>query len=126
VGINPSSTGVSFVSKEIYYLFLVGYFSHVVLDMWNKNGVPFLWPMREYVFVIPGRKFWRIEVGSRGETIALVLFFVASLCLYQIQGLGFYRMIHLLTKDIGYAQEDFIKYSSTNFTTLKSSFNKAY
>jgi inner membrane protein len=109
-------------SKEIYYLLLAGYFSHVVLDMFNKNGVPFFWPLREYIFVIPGRRSWRVEVGSRGEVVVLVLFFIASVVLYHFQGMGFYRMLHLVVKDISYARDDFIKYSSSNFTTLRGKF----
>lgn len=111
-----------FVSREFYYLFLLGYTSHIVLDTWNKNGVPLLWPLDQYLFVIPYRRSWRIEVGSRGESIALIFFFIVSLGLYQAQGVGFYRLLHLATKDISYAREDFIKYSSSNFTTLRGKF----
>ncbi|MEM4406424.1 MAG: thermonuclease family protein [Candidatus Methanomethylicaceae archaeon] len=110
------------LAKDIYYLCLIGYASHIALDMWNKNGVSFLWPLKEYTFVIPARRAWRVEVGSSGETAVLIIFFSASIVLYHFQGVGFYRMLHLITKDISYARDDFIKYSSTNFTTLKGKF----
>ncbi|MBF8302614.1 MAG: rane-bound metal-dependent hydrolase, partial [Candidatus Dadabacteria bacterium] len=103
-------------------MFLIGYFSHIALDMWSKNGIPLLWPLYQYVFVIPARRAWRLEVGTRGEMIALVIFLGASLALYHFEGMGFYRALHLLAKSIGFAKDDFIEYSSTNFTTLKGRF----
>ena len=41
---------------------------------------------------------------------------------FHFEGMGFYRILHLLAKSIGFAKDDFIKYSSTNFTMLKGRF----
>lgn len=112
-----------FISKQIYFLLQLGYFSHIALDMWTKTGVPFLWPfLKEHSFVFPGVKSWRIEVGSKPEVAVCVFYVLSSLSLYNFQAMGYDRILSLLIKDISFAKKDFNKYSPKYFTNLKGEF----
>ena len=61
-----------------YWAFLWGYLSHLLLDTFNVNGVPLLWPARVQFWFFPARSM-RIKYGSPAESV------VALICL----GLGF-------------------------------------
>lgn len=64
-----------FPQYSIYTIaFLAGYCSHLFLDMFNKTGIPLLYPRKKRYHIAS------IKTGSRGETvISIALFFVSTI-----------------------------------------------
>lgn len=57
----------------------VGYGAHVLADACTQSGVPFFWPYRRMVHLLP--RGWRFTTGSAAETILGVVI-VAGLAVY--------------------------------------------
>lgn len=75
-------------SPGVYWAFLAGYLSHLLLDTLNVNGVPLLWPWRVQFWFFASRE-WRIRYASPQEaTLALVLALFAFV-LWPVSGQGF-------------------------------------
>ncbi len=75
-------------SPGVYWAFLAGYLSHLLLDTLNVNGVPLLWPWRTHFWMFASRD-WRIRYASPQEaTLALVLALFAFV-LWPVSGQGF-------------------------------------
>lgn len=90
---------------SVYVAFCLGYVSHLLVDCLNKEGVPFLFPKMVW-FVIPGRKRYRIKVGSRAEKLFCAGCIVVAVLMSPLAKNGLYRSLHLLLKDIGSAVKD--------------------
>lgn len=64
-------------AEVVWYSFMIGITSHILMDMPTKLGVPLLWPIR-WKFGIPPFKALRVESGKFAEKY---LFFPALLLL---------------------------------------------
>ena len=60
-----------FKSISCYGTFVLGYWSHIFIDFFNKEGVQIYWPNRKWG-VFPAKAENRIAVGSTAENILLV------------------------------------------------------
>lgn len=75
-------------SPGVWYAFLYGYLSHLLLDTLNINGVPLLWPNpRQWWFF--GSRRMRVPYGSPLEATLSVVFVFLALLLYPLGGDGF-------------------------------------
>lgn len=54
----------------VWYAFLIGMLSHLVMDTFTKEGVPWLLPI-PYKFGLPPLKDFRITTGKRFETLVV-------------------------------------------------------
>jgi inner membrane protein len=77
-----------FWTPSIYFAILIGFISHLIIDCFNKTGIPFFWPSEVY-FVLPGNPRWRIEVGSKAETILCIILFILCAVVWNVQSIGF-------------------------------------
>lgn len=57
------STIVLIDMRMVWYSFMIGAVSHIVMDMFTKAGVPLLWPLK-YKFGFPPFQFLRIQSNS--------------------------------------------------------------
>jgi len=71
-----------------YWAFLWGYLSHLLLDTFNVNGVPLLWPVRVQFWFFPSRSL-RIKYGSQTETYLAVFLLLSGLWLWFSSADGF-------------------------------------
>jgi len=55
----------------VWYAFLIGYISHLVMDSFTKEGVPWLLPV-PYKFGVPPLRRFRITTGKAMETMVLL------------------------------------------------------
>jgi len=70
----------------IWYAFMIGIGSHIIMDMPTKLGVPLLWPWK-FKFGIPPFKSWRVVTGEFAEKYMFfpVLLFSSGYLLYTHQ-----------------------------------------
>lgn len=54
----------------VWYAFLIGYLSHLVMDSFTREGVPWLLPL-PYKFGLPPLKSWRLVTGGKLESLIL-------------------------------------------------------
>lgn len=59
----------------VWYAFLVGYLSHLVMDTFTKEGVPWLLPLPAK-FGLPPLRTFRITTGKKVETLIVLPLFV--------------------------------------------------
>jgi len=76
------------VESAAYWAFLCGYLSHLLLDTFNVNGVPLLWPARVQFWFFPARSM-RIKYGSPAESVVAVVCFVSGIGLWFVGQDGF-------------------------------------
>ena len=72
----------------VWWAFLWGYLSHLLLDTLNVNGVPLLWPAPLQFWMFSGRSL-RIRYGSPAETTLALVLAVLALVVWPIGGDGF-------------------------------------
>ena len=54
----------------VWYAFMLGYLSHLVMDTFTKEGVPWLLPI-PFKFGFPPLRAYRITTGKAGETLVV-------------------------------------------------------
>lgn len=86
--------------------FSIGYFSHLLLDMFNKRGSQLLWwdKTRD---VIPRNHKYRINSGSRSEIMVFVIVLALMFLSLPISKYGFGSTLHWLLATSGSAIEEF-------------------
>jgi len=72
------------------------------------------WPSAIRV-VAPGRRAWRLEVGSKAEMILLPVLIVATVGLYPLSHLGFRDSLQVLLANFDIARDDFIHQAGTHW-----------
>jgi inner membrane protein len=95
-----------------------GFRSHPWIDMLNIRGADLLWPSPIRV-VMPGRRDWRMEVGSKAEMVLLTCLVVACLALYPVSGLGFRGDLQQLLGNFEMARDSFIEQAGTKWFTVE-------
>jgi inner membrane protein len=71
----------------------LGYFSHLLLDMFTLQGVPLLYPFNRAPFVMIGNPEMRIRTGDyRKETICFFIFIMAGLFMQPLFSKGFWTV----------------------------------
>lgn len=102
-----------FASPGVWFAFLYGYLSHLLLDTLNVNGVPLLWPNRLQFWFFPNRKM-RVPYGSPTEsTIALVMLFT-GIFLWPVGSNGFDTAFRRMVATPETAVADYIDMRETN------------
>lgn len=94
-----------------YLMCVLGYWTHIFIDIFNKDGVAILYPYRKWG-VFPVNPDYRIAVGSATENLLLVGLIVLSCLLYPIASVGLNRSLHVLFANISGAVDDYNQYSS--------------
>ncbi len=75
-------------NPSVYWAFLAGYLSHLLLDTLNVNGVPLLWPWRVQFWFFAARE-WRIRYGSPQEATLALFLALFGFVLWPVSGQGF-------------------------------------
>jgi len=83
-----------------------GYLSHLLIDSVNKSGVPLFYPSSIRA-VMPKPEKWRIAVGTKAETIVMVIILIAVFALYPLNQIGLFRTLHRMIKDTQSAIADY-------------------
>lgn len=83
----------------VWWAFMIGMISHLVMDTFTKEGVPWLLPL-PVKFGIPPLKAWRITTDSKIETFVVLPFLLVFNCWFYFQHYG--EIIHLLKHTIVY------------------------
>jgi inner membrane protein len=86
-------------SDIVWWAFMIGVISHLVMDTFTKEGVPWLLPL-PIKFGIPPLKAWRITTDSMVETFIVLPVLLAFNCWFYFQHYG--EIIHLLKHTIVY------------------------
>ncbi len=91
-----------------YWAFLWGYLSHLLLDTFNVNGVPLLWPARVQFWFFPARAL-RIKYASPAESLVAVICLMLGLGLWFIGADGFDTSFRRLVASPETAVIDYLK-----------------
>lgn len=67
-----------YVSHIYATLFFLGYLSHLLLDMFNRTGIPFAYPNKHMVSVA------RVKIGGFGELILAIAFFIMIVAILNL------------------------------------------
>ncbi len=114
---------VYFVLPALYAAIMIGFISHLIIDCINKTGVPFFWPSETY-FVVPGNPRWRIEVGSKGETILCILLVALCGLVLYINSFGLRSLASSFFATPEEAVKEYRKYANSHLMDLEvSGFN---
>lgn len=81
----------------VWWAFMIGAISHLVMDTFTKEGVPWLLPI-PIKFGIPPLKAWRITTDSWVETFVVLPVLLIFNCWFYFQHYG--EIIHLLKHTI--------------------------
>jgi inner membrane protein len=113
------------VNHVAYAMFVMGYFSHPFLDLFNKEGVQLFWPSQKWA-VFPGREEGRLAVGSTAEQVLLAGLVVVATALYPMASVGLDRTLHWLLADIAGAVKDYHAFSpqSEVYAELEGTYRK--
>jgi len=85
------------VKPLYYYSFLLGYFSHILLDCVNVSGVALFHPLPN-ICVFPYSDNYRIKTGSlKGEGILLIVLIILLALYMPVSNLGLFRAVRYLT-----------------------------
>ena len=114
-----------FIWPALYLSLIVGFTSHLIIDCLNKTGIPFFWPSETY-FVLPGNPKWRIEVGSKGETILCALLILGCGLVLYIHSFGFRSLASSFFATPEEAVKEYRKYANSHLMKLElSGFHKS-
>jgi hypothetical protein len=69
-----------------------------MIDAVNKSGVPLFYPSPIRA-VMPKPEKWRIQVGSKSETIVFIIILIAVFALIPLNQIGLFRALHRVIKD---------------------------
>ena len=81
------------IEIPLYSAAIVGYLSHLVLDMSNKEGIEFTWPLG-HRWVFPKSEKYRIAVGSPAEKPLRFLMIGVALLLFLFHTKGPMSVLH--------------------------------
>lgn len=82
----------------VWYAFMIGYLSHLVMDSFTKEGVPWLLPI-PYKFGFPPLKNFRITTGHYGESLLVFPALIAlDIWLFTANYTQFLALFHQLAR----------------------------
>jgi endonuclease YncB( thermonuclease family) len=93
-----------FHDPVLWWAAVIGYGSHLGVDMMTLGGVQLFWPS-DLICVFPGRDEYRIKSGTSQERVFFALVLALALVLYPISQAGVSKLIG----GIGPAQEVWVK-----------------
>jgi len=105
-----------FKLKEIYFCFIFGVFSHILIDAVNKSGVPLFYPHLIRA-VLPKNEKYRIFTASREELIFLGVLSGLALLVLPLNRIGVRGALHYLIKIPQSAASDYLSYSAQGYET---------
>ena len=94
------------IEIPIYSAAIVGYLSHLVLDMSNKEGIEFAWPLR-HRWVFPKSEKYRLSVGSPTEKPLRFLMIGLALLLFLFHTIGPRSVLHRILATPGAASTEY-------------------
>lgn len=115
-----------FWHKEYYLFFSLSYFSHLILDMFNQQGITLFWPDRKRDVV--GRSVMRLPTGDKREFILMIIFISLSLLTLPFSQYGWKNAFGFLLGDHQSAEEIYLrsdKKSYLDFTGVMTDSRKA-
>ncbi len=94
--LHPSWPGLQ--ADVVWWAFMIGYLSHLVMDSLTKEGVPWLWPLPAKVGFPPIRR-WRVTTGKWAEWVIIFPgLLIAEWALIYSQYEAVRQIFHHLTK----------------------------
>ena len=92
---------------DIYFWCVMGgVWSHLWIDMFNLRGIDLFWPSPIRV-VMPGKEEYRMQVGSKSETILMSAFLIACLGLYPLSNVGLWHGLHTILGNFDVARDEY-------------------
>lgn len=80
----------------VWWAFMIGMASHLVMDTLTKEGVPWLLPI-PIKFGIPPIRAWRITTGKIGEVIIFFVILIFGICFCMM---NYQAILHLIHRQI--------------------------
>jgi len=96
---------------DCWLVFLIGYFSHILIDAVNKTGVPLFYPSRIRA-VMPGSEKYRIRVGTTPEYVLLAALVIITVGVMQVNKVGAMQALHHLIRSPSDAVSDYRLWSN--------------
>lgn len=114
-----------FFHSVLYKAFLIGVFSHPIIDMVNTTGVAFFWPSERRVvfpYVEKEPTKLRIMVGSFHEMVLLGVLVAFVAAFYPVGQFGFRRVLHYMLGNPHGAVEDYRRLAGSHkvFAEIKA------
>jgi len=104
-------------APQVYLCFVLGIFSHILLDAVNKSGVPLFYPNLIRA-VIPKNEKLRILTASKQEFVFLAILSCLSLPVIGLNRIGIRPALHYLVRTPQSAVSDYLNYSSQGYEVL--------
>lgn len=82
-------------SEIVWWAFMIGMFSHLVMDTFTREGVPWLLPI-PIKFGLPPVRKWRIVTGKRVETFVIFPLLIAFVVVFYLN--NYQTIIQLLPR----------------------------
>lgn len=102
--------------------FSISYFSHLILDMFNKRGSQIFWPNKARD-VIPRNPKYRIESGSRPEIIVFIVVLILMFAALPISKYGLASTLRWLLATSGSAIEEFKASNNATYLDFRGYFS---
>lgn len=67
-----------YISHIYSILFFLGYMSHLILDMFNRTGIPFAYPNKHMVSVAS------VKIGGFGELLLAIAFYIMIVAILNL------------------------------------------
>lgn len=96
-----------FWHKEYYLFFSLSYFSHLILDMFNQQGITLFWPDRKRDVV--GRSVVRMPTGDKKEIILMIIFIGLGILTLPFSKYGWKNSFGFLLGDHQSAEEIYLR-----------------
>lgn len=111
------------IDTDIYACFLAGYASHPLLDSCTVTGVRLLYPVSGVRCVFPmdvnEPMRYRINTGTRQETILAVVFLLACIPSFFVAYQGLQRFVRVTRGNIEAAVKDYAAFSPSNLVWVE-------
>lgn len=114
---------LAMADKGAYVCLLAGYASHPILDSCTMTGVRLFYPVSSVRCVFPmdvnEPMRYRINTGTRQETILAVIFLLACIPSFYVAYQGLQRFVRVTQANIEAAVKDFAEFSPTNLVWVE-------
>ncbi len=109
---------------QIVTSFIIGWFTHILLDTMTIQGVKVMFPVSQRRGVFPFDPSFpysfRTNTGSKIDKILFVIFITGALVAFPIGTVGYQRIIRSLQQDIMSAVNDYNEMARNNLVKVKT------
>jgi inner membrane protein len=106
-----------FWHKEYYFFFSLSYFSHLILDMFNQQGITLFWPDRKRDVI--GKSVVRLPTGDKKELILMIVFICLSFLTLPFTQYGWKNAFGFLLGDHQSAEEIYLRSDKRSYLDFR-------